>query len=120
MRVGSPLMTNVLTRIARSVLIPSGLTARASATDTTIQKKIYQSGMTKLTISNKEMDVNMKIVKSLKESGLFKKVVSKTIKNETKEQTSGSPRWFFSTLGASLLGSLLVGKGVIQAGEETI
>ena len=39
--------------------------------------------MTTLKISNEEMNI-MKIVKSLKESGLSIKDVSKTIKNEAK------------------------------------
>ena len=39
--------------------------------------------MTTLKISNEEMNI-MKIVKSLKESGLSIKGVSKTIKNEAK------------------------------------
>ena len=41
MKVDGPLMENVLTPLARSVLIPLGLTAAASATDADIQRKIY-------------------------------------------------------------------------------
>ena len=40
--------------------------------------------MTVLIISNEETDVIIKIVKSLEESGLLIKGVSKTVKNETK------------------------------------
>ena len=36
-------MKSVLTSLAKSVLLPLGLTAVASATDTVIQKKIYES-----------------------------------------------------------------------------
>ena len=61
MTVGLPLMTNVLTQLAKSVLIPFGLTAAASATDTAI-KKNCGSGTTALTISNEEMEDIMKIV----------------------------------------------------------
>ena len=65
--------------LAKCVLIPS------SATDAAIQKKISGSGMTALIISNKEMIDIMKIVKSLKESGLLIKDVIETIENEAKE-----------------------------------
>ena len=44
--------------------------------------------------------------------------VSETIKNEAKEQ-KGVTIKLLGTLGASLLGNMLVGKGVIKAGEET-
>ena len=43
------------------------------------------SGVTTLIISNEEMNDIIKIVKSLKESGLLIKGISQTIKNETKE-----------------------------------
>ena len=43
------------------------------------------SGMTKLIILNEELNDIMKIVKSLEESGLLIKGVSKTIKNEVNE-----------------------------------
>ena len=41
-----PLIKNVLKTLAKSVLIPLGLTATASATDAAIQKKLFGSGMT--------------------------------------------------------------------------
>ena len=62
----------------------------------------------------------MRIVKPLKESRLLIKGVSKTIKNEAKEQKGGFLRMLLGTLGASLLGNLLTGKGTIKAGEGTI
>ena len=51
MKVGLPLMKNLLTLLAKSVLIPLGLTAVASATDATTQKIIYASGMNRLRVS---------------------------------------------------------------------
>ena len=39
-------MKNVLKLLTKSVLIPSGLTAAAAATDAAIQKKNFGSGMT--------------------------------------------------------------------------
>ena len=66
------------------------------------------------------MDHTMKIIKSLKESGLLIKGVTKTIKNEAKEQRSGFLGMLLGTLGASLLGNILTGKGVIRADDGTI
>ena len=48
------------------------------------------------------------------------KGVSETIKNETKEQKGGFLSMLLGTLGASLLGNLLTGKGFVRAGEGTI
>ena len=71
--------------LAKSVLIPSGLTAAASATDTAIYKKAFGSGVTTLIISNEEkINQIMKTVKSFDKSGLMIKGVSETIKNEAK------------------------------------
>ena len=62
-------MKNVLTPLAKSILIPLALPAGMSAADAAIQKKIYGSDTTAFKISNKEMEDIMKIVKSLQESG---------------------------------------------------
>ena len=59
----------------------------------------------------------MKIIKSLEESGLLIKDVSKTIKNGTKEKKGGFVGMLLDTLGASLLRNLLTGKGTIREGE---
>ena len=60
----------------------------------------------------------MKIIKSLEESGLLIKGVSKAIKNEAKEQKGGFLRMLLGTLGASLWGNLLAGKSTIRAGKN--
>ena len=83
---GLPLMKNALKPLAKSVLIPLELPAAASTADAAIHKKIFGSGNTTLIISNEEMNDIMKIIKSLEESVLLIKGVSKTIKNEAKEQ----------------------------------
>ena len=54
----------------------------------------------------------MKIVKSLEESGLSIMFISKTIKNEAKEQKGGFLGMLLGTSGASLLGNRLTGKSV--------
>ena len=89
LKTGLSLKKNVLKPLAKSVLIPLGLTAVVSAIDASIHKKMFGSGSMTLIISNEEMNDIMKIVKSLVESGLLVKGVSKTIKNEAKEQKGG-------------------------------
>ena len=76
--------------------------------------------MTTLTISNEEINYIMKIVNSLEESGLLIKSVRETIKNGAKEQNIGFFGILLGTLGTSLLGNLLIGKGTIRAGEGKI
>ena len=76
------------------------------------------SGTTTLIISNNEMNDVIKIVKSLENSGVLLKGISKTIQHEAKEQIGGFLTMLLGTLGASLLGNLLTGrKGIIRAGE---
>ena len=74
LKTGLPLIKNVITSLAKSVLIPLGLTAAASAADAGIHKKILGSGNnTTLIRSNKYMDDLIKIVNSLEDSGLLLK-----------------------------------------------
>ena len=71
--------------MAKSVLVPLGLTAAASAGEAGIHKKILGSGhSTTLTISNDEMEVILKLVQPLEDSGLLLKGVSETIQNEVR------------------------------------
>ena len=87
LKAGLPLIKNVIKPLAKSVLIPLGLTAAASAADAGIHKKILGSGHnnTTLIISNDEIEDIIKIVKSLEDSGLLLKGVTKTVPNEVKE-----------------------------------
>ena len=62
----------------------------------------------------------IKIVKSLEDSALQLKGVSETIQNEAKERKGGFLIMLLNTLGASLLGDILVGKGINRAGEGVI
>ena len=54
----------------------------------------------------------MKIIKSLKDAGLFNKGGSETVVNEAKKQKVGFLSMLLCALGARLLGNLLTGKGV--------
>ena len=78
-------MKTVLQPLAKSVLIPLGLTAAAAA-DARIRKKILGSGTATIIISNEndEMEDIMKMVISLEYSGLLLKGVSETTQNEAK------------------------------------
>ena len=99
--------------LAKNVIAPSGITAAASAIDA----EIHGSGSTTLTISNKEMNDIMKIVQAPEDSKILLKGVTKTIKNETTEQKGGLLSMLLGTLGASLLGNLFAGKGIVRAGS---
>ena len=114
-KLAGPLM-KVAIPLAKNVLAPLGITAAASAIDAGIQKKIYGSGTTTLIISNEEMDDISKIVQTLGDWNILLKGVIKTIKNETKKQKEGFLGMLLRTLGASLLGNLLTGKGTVRAG----
>ena len=98
MTAGLPLMKNVLTPLAKSVLIALGLSSEITAADAAVQKNIYGSGTTALMISNEEMEDIMKIVKSHEEAVLLIKGISETIKNETKEQKERFPPMLLGTL----------------------
>ena len=120
LKTGLVLTGNVIKSLAKSVLIPLGLTATASATDAAIHAAMFGSGITALIISNEVMNDIMKIVKSLEEYGLLIKGVSKTIKNKAKKTTGRFLGMLLGTLGATLLRHLLTGKNKIRAGEGTV
>ena len=59
----------------------------------------------------------MKIVEALEYSNILQKGVIKTIENETKEEKGGFLSILLGNLGASLLGNMLTGKGIVRAGS---
>ena len=106
--------------LAKNVLAPLVLTAAMSAIVGSIKKKIHGSGV-KLIIEQEDTNDIMKIIEALENSGILLKGVSKTIENETKEETGGLLSMLLGTLGASLLGNLLTGgKGMMRAGEGIV
>ena len=115
-----PLIGYALKPLAKSVLIPLVLTEAASAADAAIPKKMFGYSKTILIISKEEMNDIMKIVKSLEESGLLIKDVSKTIKNEAKAQKGELIGMLLGTWGASLLGSLITDEGKIRVTKGTV
>ena len=66
--------------------------------------------MTTLIILNDDMEDIMKMLKSLEEPSLLKNGVTKIIENEKKNGFIGM---LLGTLGANLLGNMLVGKAKI-------
>ena len=105
--------------LAKNVLAPLGLTAAMSAIDGSIQNKIHGSGI-KLIIEEEDMQDIIKIIKELENFDILLKGVSKTIENEIKVQRGGFLSMLLGTLGASLLGNLLTGKGIIRAGDGIV
>ena len=59
----------------------------------------------------------IKTVQALEDSNILLKRVTKTIKNEIKEQKGRFLSMLLGTLGASLLGNLLTGKWIVRAGS---
>ena len=110
-----------------------GLTVAAAA-DAGIHKKILGSGRrhsssfapssapktTTLIISNDKMKDVIEKVKSLEDSSLLLKGVSQTVQNEAKQKKGGFLSMLLGTLGASLLGNILAGKGINRGGEGAI
>ena len=115
-KLAGPLM-KVAVPLAKNILAPLGIAAAASAIDATNQKNIHGSETTNLIISNKEMNDIIKIVQAFGDFNILLKGVTKTIKSETKEQKAGFLSMLLGTLGASLLGSLLSGNGIIRTGS---
>ena len=115
-KLADPLM-RVAIPIVKNVLAPLGITAAVSVIGAGIQKKIHGSGETTLIISNREMIDIMKIVQDLEDSNFLSKGVTKTIKNEAKEQKGGFLSMLLRTSGASLLGNILAGKEILRAGS---
>ena len=115
-KLADPLM-KVAILLAKNVLAPLGITEAASAIDAGIQNKIHDSGTTTLIISNKEMNVIIKIVQAFENSSILLKGFAETIKSKTKEEKAGFLSFLLGTLGASLLGNLLAGKEIVRVGS---
>ena len=124
------MIKGVINPLAKSALIPLGLTAAASAAVAGIHKKVLgsvrrhssssTSHNTTIIISNKDIQDLIKIVKSLEDSQLLLKGVTESVQNEVKEQKGGFLIMLLGILVASLLGNLLAVKGINRAGEGII
>ena len=96
-------LIKVAAPLEKKVLAPLGITAAMSAIDGAIQKNTWFW--------------NNNLKQALEDSNILLKGVSKTIKNETKERKGGFLSMLLGTLGASVLGNLLTGRGTTRAGE---
>ena len=102
-KIASPLM-KVIAPLAKNILTPLGITAAASTIHPGVQKEFHGPycpsssalQVTTVIISNKEWMAKWKL-----------------FKNETKEQKWGFLSMLLGTLGASLSGNFLSGKGSI-------
>ena len=59
----------------------------------------------------------LKIVQALEDSNILLKGFTKAIKNDKKEQKGGFLNVLLGTLDFSLLGNMLVGKGIVRTGS---
>ena len=73
-----------------------------------------------LIISNDETKDIIKIVKFHEDSSLLPEGNGETIQNEAKERRGGFISMLLGTLGASLLGNILAGKGKHRTGEGNV
>ena len=110
------LLMKVAVLLAKNLLALLGKTASALAIDSGILKKTHGSVTTILIISNEEMNDIMTIAQDLEDSDILLKGITKTIENETKERKRKFLGMLLGTLGASLLGNMLTGKGILRAG----
>ena len=87
--LAGPLM-KVAVPLGKNILAPLAITEAASAIDAGIKlNKIHGSRRTTLTIWNEEMNDTTKIFQALEDFNTLLKAVTKTFKNETKEQRGG-------------------------------
>ena len=119
----SPLLKTGLP-LLKSVIKPLGLLG-LTAIDGGIQEKIYSgSGTTTFAFSNKELNDIIKIVQALEDSGILLRGVTKTIKDETKEQKGGVLSMLLGISSVSLFGDLLTknlsGKENLRSRKKTV
>ena len=58
----------------------------------------------------------MNIVQAFEDSNILLKGITKTIKNETKEEKGRYFSMLLDTLASTLLGNILAGKGMVRVG----
>ena len=86
LKIWLPLVINVIKSLAKSVLIPLGLTEAGSAADSEIYQTILEYRTTILIISNDEMEDLVKLVKFFEGSSWLLKGASKAVQNKAKEK----------------------------------
>ena len=84
MKAGLPIMKNLLTPLAKSVLGPLGLKAAVWENRCSYSKENIWIRCDNINNFKKEMEYIIKIVKSLEESGSLLEDITETTKNEVK------------------------------------
>ena len=118
MKIILPLMMNILTQLAKSVLISLESKAAVLAADAEIRKKFggsvtSDSETTALIISLEETKAIMKIVIYLEDPSILVKGIVETVENKKKEQRDGFLSLLLGTLGSNLLGNILSDRGTV-------
>ena len=123
----APLMKFALP-LAKNVLAPLGLSTGVSLIDGGIKKSMLGSGVNsdnkmnnnhnhiQFIISTGDVNDIIKIIELLEEHNFLINGISETVKNEVNEQKGGFLSLLLRTLGASILGNLLSGKGIYRTG----
>ena len=114
-KLAGPLM-KVAILLVKNLLVPLGITAVASAIDAGIQKKIHCSGTTASNSFKRRNEWHN--FQALEDSNILLKGVTKTNKNQTKEQKGVLLSMLIGTLGTSLLQNMLAGKEIVRAGSR--
>ena len=86
LKTGLPMMENLLKLLAKNILIPSRLTAAASATDAAIHKKMFGSGVTTLIIWNEEMTITKRKLSHWKNLVYWQQELVKELKMKQKNK----------------------------------
>ena len=118
MKIILPLMKNILTQLAKSVLISLESKAAVLAADAEIRKKFggsvtSDSETTELILSLEETTAIMKIVIYLEDPSILVKGIVETVENKKKEQRDGFLSLLLGTLGSNLLGNILSDRGTV-------
>ena len=111
-----PKLIKPATSILKNFVATLGLSAAMSGIDGAIQKKKIHGTGTTVIFSNEEVNDIAKIVKALEDSDVLMKGSTETLKNDIKK--GGALKilpMLLETLGSSLIGNLLTGRGMYRA-----
>ena len=114
-KLAGPLI-KVAVPLAKNMLAPLRRTAAASAIDAEIQKKDTCFWNNYFNDFKQRKEWHTENCSSSWNSNILLRRVTKTNKNETKKQKEEFLSLLLGTLGASLAGNILAGKGIVRAG----
>ena len=93
-----------------------GLSAASSLIDNNISKRVH-GGRTTLLFLDEDINDIMKIVQAPEDSDILVKGVTKTIKNNIKNQSGSGIGLLAGLLGSTISSSLISGKGISRTDE---